>query len=202
MRHMARTLRINLDWLFERITDDPSIIIKYVSTKMQLADILTKAAFSVQQWNALLVLIQTRPYTKPLTAGPKASESASVCEYHWIGDTPGILPTGNLYPKIFVKFALTIIASRFQSRWLTSALQPQSSQTIDLQSDSMSQSTSSGNADTSVFPAVRLPLTPWDESPMAASSVRVQHWSIVVLEGMRSLCRLLSNEADNIVVSN
>ena len=95
MRHMARTLRINLDWLFERITEDPCITIKYISTKMQLADILTKAAFSVQQWNALLVLIQTRPYTEPLTGRPEASKSANVCEYDWIGEPPGIPPHTN-----------------------------------------------------------------------------------------------------------
>ena len=40
MRHLSRTVRINLDGLFERIDEDPSIRIKYINTKMQLADIL------------------------------------------------------------------------------------------------------------------------------------------------------------------
>ena len=95
MRHMARTLRIDLDWIFERIMEDPSITIKFIPTKMQLADILTKATFTVQQWNALLMLIQTRPYTTPITTGVKASKSASLCEYHFIGDDPGNPTSGN-----------------------------------------------------------------------------------------------------------
>ena len=42
MRHVPRTHRVDLDWLFERILKDPSISIKYVNTKQQLADILTR----------------------------------------------------------------------------------------------------------------------------------------------------------------
>ena len=47
MRHISRTHRIDLSWLFERLLKDPVIRIKYVNTKDQLADILTKGSFSV-----------------------------------------------------------------------------------------------------------------------------------------------------------
>ena len=45
MRHVSRTHRIALDWLFERITLDPKTQIKYIDSKNQLADILTKGKF-------------------------------------------------------------------------------------------------------------------------------------------------------------
>ena len=40
-RHVSRTHRVALDWLFDRINLDPKIQIKYIDTKNQLADILT-----------------------------------------------------------------------------------------------------------------------------------------------------------------
>ena len=45
MRHVSRTHRVALDWLFDRINLDPKIQIKYIDTKNQLADILTKGQF-------------------------------------------------------------------------------------------------------------------------------------------------------------
>ena len=41
MRHVSRTHRVALDWLFDRINLDPKIQIKYIDTKNQLADIRT-----------------------------------------------------------------------------------------------------------------------------------------------------------------
>ena len=42
LRHVSRTHRVALDWFFDRINLDPKIQIKYIDTKNQLADILTK----------------------------------------------------------------------------------------------------------------------------------------------------------------
>ena len=42
MRHVARTHRVDLDWLFDRINMDPRIQIRYIDTKHQIADILMK----------------------------------------------------------------------------------------------------------------------------------------------------------------
>ena len=39
MRHVSRTHRVALDWLFDRINLDSKIQIKYIDTKNQLADI-------------------------------------------------------------------------------------------------------------------------------------------------------------------
>ena len=56
MRHVSRTHRVALDWLFDRINLDPKIQIKYIDTKNQLADILSKGNFTRDKWNHLLCL--------------------------------------------------------------------------------------------------------------------------------------------------
>ena len=56
MRHVSRTHRVALDWLFDRINLDSKIQIKYIDTKNQLADILTKGNFTRDEWNHLLIL--------------------------------------------------------------------------------------------------------------------------------------------------
>ena len=45
-----------IGWLFDRINLDPKIQIKYIDTKNQLADILTKWNFTRDEWNHLLNL--------------------------------------------------------------------------------------------------------------------------------------------------
>ena len=54
MRHVSRTHRVALDWLFDRSNLDPKIQIKYIDTKNQLADILTKGNFTHDEWNHCL----------------------------------------------------------------------------------------------------------------------------------------------------
>ena len=59
MRHVSRTHRVALDWLFDRINLDPKIQIKYIDTKNQLADILTKGNFRRDEWNHLFCVCLT-----------------------------------------------------------------------------------------------------------------------------------------------
>ena len=49
LRYIARTHRVDLDWLIERIREDPGCRMKYVNTKSQIADMLTKGSFTAQQ---------------------------------------------------------------------------------------------------------------------------------------------------------
>ena len=56
IRHVSRTHRVALDWLFDRINLDPKIQIKYIDTKNQFADILTRGNFTRDEWNHLLPL--------------------------------------------------------------------------------------------------------------------------------------------------
>ena len=57
MRHVSRTHRVALDWLFDRINLDPKIQIKYVDTRNQLADMLSKSSFTRDEWDHLLRLL-------------------------------------------------------------------------------------------------------------------------------------------------
>ena len=56
MRHVSRTHRVALDWLFDRINLDPKIQIKYIGTKNQFEDMLTKGNFTRDEWNQFLCL--------------------------------------------------------------------------------------------------------------------------------------------------
>ena len=56
MRHVSRTHMVALDWLFDRINLDQQIQVKYVDTRSQLADVLTKGTFTRGEWNHLLQL--------------------------------------------------------------------------------------------------------------------------------------------------
>ena len=56
MRHVSRTHRVALDWLFDRIKLDLKIQIKYMDTTNQLEDILTKRNFTRDESNHLLCL--------------------------------------------------------------------------------------------------------------------------------------------------
>ena len=57
MRHVSRTHRVALDWLFDRINLDLKIELNYVDTKNQLADMLTKESFTRDEWHHLLQLL-------------------------------------------------------------------------------------------------------------------------------------------------
>ena len=56
MRHVSRTHRVALDWLFDRIYLNSKIQIKYIDSKNQLADILFKGNFTRDELNHLLSL--------------------------------------------------------------------------------------------------------------------------------------------------
>ena len=58
MRHVSRTHRVALDWLFDRNNLDSKIQIKYIDTKNRLAHILTKGNFTRDEWNHLFVFVQ------------------------------------------------------------------------------------------------------------------------------------------------
>ena len=65
MRHVSRTHRVALDWLFDRINLDTKIHIKYIDTKNQLADILNKGNFTRDEWNHLLTLFNISHFSSP-----------------------------------------------------------------------------------------------------------------------------------------
>ena len=72
MRHVSRTHRVALDRLFDRINLDPKIQIKYIDTKNQLADILTKGSFTRDEWNHLLNLFNISHFSSTVCSAVMA----------------------------------------------------------------------------------------------------------------------------------
>ena len=75
MRHVSRTHRVALDWLSDRINLDPKIQIKYIDTKNQLADILTKGNFTRDAWNHLLCLFNVSHFSSTVCSDTMAKRS-------------------------------------------------------------------------------------------------------------------------------
>ena len=63
MRHVSRTHRVALHWLFDRINLEPKIRIKHVDPKHQLADMLTRKSFTRDEWNHLLRLFNIMSFS-------------------------------------------------------------------------------------------------------------------------------------------
>ena len=75
MRHVSRTHRVALDWLFDRINLDSKIQIKYIDTKNQLADILTKGSFTRDEWNHLLCLFHISHFSSTVCSAAMSKRS-------------------------------------------------------------------------------------------------------------------------------
>ena len=74
-RRVSRTHRVALDRLFDRINLDPKIQIKYIDTKNQLADILTKENFTRDEWNHLLYLFNISHFSPTVCSAAMAKRS-------------------------------------------------------------------------------------------------------------------------------
>ena len=68
MRHVSRTHRVALDWLFDTINFDSKIQIRYIDTKHQLADILIKGNFTRDEWDTLLHLFNISHFSSTCCA--------------------------------------------------------------------------------------------------------------------------------------
>ena len=75
MRHVSRTHRVALDWLFDRINLDPKVQIKYIDTKHQLTDILTKGNFTRDEWNHLLTLFNISHFSSTACIAAMANKN-------------------------------------------------------------------------------------------------------------------------------
>ena len=58
-RHIPRTQRVDTDFVHEVMKSD-SVYALYINTKVQIADMFTKANFIAQQWNMLCDMAQVR----------------------------------------------------------------------------------------------------------------------------------------------
>ena len=87
MAHVARTHRCNLDWLLERSLHDPCIYCRYIETKQQLADLLTKPHFSVRDWCSLCTQLRLGP-PPPKKAACLVSDGAQARLSHGSSPSP------------------------------------------------------------------------------------------------------------------
>ena len=71
-RHVSRTHRVALDCLFDRINLDSKIQVKYIDTKNQLADVLTKGNFTCDEWNHLLSLFNISHFSSTVCSAAMA----------------------------------------------------------------------------------------------------------------------------------
>ena len=104
MRHLIRTQRVDVDWLIERLRNDPGIFLKYVSTKAQLADLLTKGSFTAAQWNILCHLGGIgKPYplknTTKSSASPPAPTEVPKAQPTELPTSPEAKQQGSKTPK-------------------------------------------------------------------------------------------------------
>ena len=63
MRHVSRTHRVALVWLFYRINLEPKIQIEHVDTKNPFADFLTIGSFSIDEWDHILRLFSIMSFS-------------------------------------------------------------------------------------------------------------------------------------------
>ena len=64
--YVGRTHRVDLDFVSECFKNDTGIAIRFVGTKNQMADLLTKGSFTSPQWSTLVELIQLGAPDPPL----------------------------------------------------------------------------------------------------------------------------------------
>ena len=75
MRHVSKTHRVALDWMFDRINLDPKIQIKYIDTKSQFADILTKGNFTRDERKHLLCFFNISHFSSTVCSDTMAKRS-------------------------------------------------------------------------------------------------------------------------------
>ena len=75
MRHVSKTHRVALDWLFDRINLDSKSQIKHVDTKNPLADMLTKGNFTRDEWNHLLCLFNINHFSSTVCSESMAKRT-------------------------------------------------------------------------------------------------------------------------------
>ena len=88
MRHVSRTHRVALDWLFDRINWDPKIHIKCVDTNNQLANTLTKGNSNREERNHLFRLFSIMYISQYAISHCISTTSSRTCdgndkESHW-----------------------------------------------------------------------------------------------------------------------
>ena len=75
MRHVSRTHRVALDWLFHRVNLESKIQMTYIDSKNQLADILTKGNFTRDECNHFWILVNISHFSSTACSETMAKRS-------------------------------------------------------------------------------------------------------------------------------
>ena len=57
MRHVSPVASCALDWLFQRVSLESNVSVRYVHTNQRIADISAKGSFTREKWDELMILI-------------------------------------------------------------------------------------------------------------------------------------------------
>ena len=57
MRHVSRTHRVYIDWLFDRINHENAIHVQSVNTAQHIADVLSKGSYLARAFDAIDTLV-------------------------------------------------------------------------------------------------------------------------------------------------
>ena len=77
LRHLPRTHRIDLQWLFE-VCSNPRVHFRYVGTLRQVADLMTKALNKPETWAHLLDISQIRSGQTSANTGKPSGAALSL----------------------------------------------------------------------------------------------------------------------------
>ena len=94
MRHVLRTHRVALDWLYD-LFDEDDIHIKYINTKWQVADMYTKSFTNADTWSTLCSLNSIGPVdsnickipviaAKVASKGPKGENATAALQWTFV----------------------------------------------------------------------------------------------------------------------
>ena len=117
MRHVSRTHRVALDWLFDKINLDPKIQVRYIDTKHQLLDILTKDNFTRDENSSLISCTGARTDRRKQDCGEiqaDGDDPGQFCSYRFFiceqsgcvekhGDTQSFMSTGWIIRETWCK---------------------------------------------------------------------------------------------------
>ena len=70
--------KVTLDWLFDRINQDPKIEIKNIDTTNKLADMLTKGNFTRDEWNHLVCLFNISHFSSTICSEVMSKEHKKI----------------------------------------------------------------------------------------------------------------------------
>jgi len=97
LRHLPRTHRIDLQWLFE-VCSNPRVQMRYVGTLQQIADLMTKALNKPGTWSHLLDIAQIR---RGITSEAKTGKPLAALLPNACCSGCGFVPNGHSCPCLW-----------------------------------------------------------------------------------------------------